>query len=146
MSLPVPDFELTGSVCNSEKAREYMRYCVPSHSVSKEHTPSCGGVWRCILTKSKWYRCPLQPTSSGDVSSVGTCRFLQRFPATFVWLWFSGEVRATSMGSWPNRTRNSRPQKIHTVPWRSYSILPNAVCCIQSAGKGLLDRSLWRAP
>jgi hypothetical protein len=93
----VQKFELTGCVCNNSKGVvgrqgqhahrtvlllyakccfgvwEYLWHDVPSHSVSKEHQhlPSCDGIWH-ILTKFKWYRCFLQPTSSGDMSSVGT--------------------------------------------------------------------------
>jgi len=56
------------------RIQENLWHDVPSHSVSKEwqYTPSCDEMLCCILTKSKWYRCSLKPTSSRGVNSVGT--------------------------------------------------------------------------
>jgi hypothetical protein len=35
----------------------------PSQSVSEhQHTPPCDRIWRPIRSKSKWYRCSVQPT------------------------------------------------------------------------------------
>jgi hypothetical protein len=119
----------------------YMKCCfsiqenkwhdVPSHLLSKEHwhTPSCNRIWHCILTKSKWYRCSLQPAGIRDVTSVRTsCSLCSSTLPPSVACDLVMKPVFTLMGSWTSRTQGSGPLKIYTESWRCHSVLHHGVC------------------
>jgi len=135
-------------LCMQSASSESKKVCnmiyVPSHLVSKSiNTPPCNGIWQCVPTKSKWYRCSLQPTSNGN------CEFCQDF-SQFMQQYLTNsdydlvtKPISTSVGSW-TRAQGSGPLKIHIELWKHHSILQNAPCAAQSESKGFLDWSLWR--
>jgi hypothetical protein len=120
--------------------QENMENDVPSHSASKEHQhrSSCYRIWHCNLTKLKWYRCLLQPTSNRDMNSVSTSyKSCSCTPPPY--LWFNDEAHLHLNGFMNKQNTRFWTLKIHRESWRCHFILQNTLCGVQSASKVLLD-------
>jgi len=68
--------------------------------------------------------------------------FVQQCPTIMENLWLNDEANFHFVGFVNKQNTCSEFPKIHTVVETSF--IPS--CSVKSASKGLLDRSIWRAP